>query len=178
MEKIAEGRTLWLLAGQALLRRGGAAAVKLHALAAETGLTTGSFYHHFSGMPEYLDQLAGFYGTEQAAAVLESVNDADPRARLRKLAGVARREEMGALDAAMRDWSGSNALAAQSVRRADRLLLRFVEAAFTELGYRGHEAQMRAHLLYAAGVARVTPPWKQPNRSVEAVLDVLAPRHR
>lgn len=176
MESTSEGRTLWLLAGQALLRRGGVGAVKLHALTAETGLTTGSFYHHFSSVSAYLEQLASFYGTEQAQAALDSVQDSDPRKRLRKLADVARREDMTALDAAMRDWSGSNATAAEAVERADHLLLRFIEAAFVDLGYRGREAQVRALLFYSSGVARVSPPWRANTKLLDAALDALAPR--
>lgn len=175
MESMAAGRTLWLLAGQALLRRGGAGSVKLYALAAETGLTTGSFYHHFGSVSEYLEQLASFYGTEQAQAALDSVQDNDPRKRLRKLAAVARREDMTTLDAAMRDWSGSNATAAEAVKRADHLLLRFIEAAFVDLGYRGRDAQVRAMMFYSSGVARVSPPWRSAATLVDRALDALAP---
>lgn len=175
MESTTDGRTLWLLAGQALLRRGGASSVKLHALTAETGLTTGSFYHHFTSVAEYLDQLASFYGTEQAKAALDLVQHADPRTRLRMLAAMAQREDMSALDAAMRDWSGSNATAAEAVQRADHLLLRFVEAAFVELGFRGRDAQVRAMMLYSSGVARVSPPWRRSKMLFDAALEALAP---
>jgi AcrR family transcriptional regulator len=171
----SEGRTLWLQAGQRLLRRGGASSVKLHSLTTELGLTTGSFYHHFASMTDYLEQLASFYGAEQARAVLDSIQHADPRERLRRLAAVARRDDMTTLDAAMRDWSGSNPTAAEAVRRADQLLLKFVESAFIELGFDRRDAQARAILLYSAGVARVSPPWKQNPKLLDAVLEALAP---
>jgi AcrR family transcriptional regulator len=171
----SEGRTLWLQTGQTLLRRGGASSVKLHDLTAELGLTTGSFYHHFASMTDYLEQLANFYGAEQAKAVLDSIQHENPRQRLRSLAALARSNDMTTLDAAMRDWSGSNSMAAESVRHADRLLLKFVESAFMELGFNQRDAQARAILLYSTGVARVSPPWKQNPKMFDAVLEVLAP---
>ncbi|MEY4391565.1 MAG: hypothetical protein RLZZ544_274 [Actinomycetota bacterium] len=171
----SDGRTLWLQTGQTLLRRGGASSVKLHSLTAELGLTTGSFYHHFANMTDYLEQLASFYGAEQARAVLDSIKNENPRERLRGLAAVARRDDMTTLDAAMRDWSGSNPVAAESVRQADQLLLRFVESAFMELGFNRRDAQARAILLYSTGVARVSPPWKQSPKMLDVVLEALAP---
>src|SRR5690349_14704974 len=110
-----KGRELWLLAGQELLRRGGIAAVKLQALTDELGLTTGSFYHHFGGMAEYLDELARYYGAEQVEQNVDSITETDPRGRLRRLATISRDDRMAPLDAAMRDWAGSNALARAAV---------------------------------------------------------------
>ena len=171
----AGGRELWLSAGQALLRRGGGGAVKLQALPEELGLTTGSFYHHFRGMPDYLDQLARHYGSDQPRESLALAEDPDPRVRLRKLHPLSLDERMGPLDAAMRDWAGNNPLAATAVRDADEILLQFIERAFLDLGYPRRAAQTRAMLLLSAGVARISPPWRVSAKVFDDVLDVLAP---
>ena len=171
-----KGRELWLLAGQELLRRGGAGSVKLRALSSQLGgLTTGSFYHHFSGMADYLDQLARHYGTDQPSRGLALVDDPDPRLRLRRLYEMSLDDRMGPLDAAMRDWAGSNSLAAQAVQDADGALLRFIERAFLDLGYPRREAQARAQLLFSAGTARITPPWRPHGRPFDEALAILAP---
>jgi AcrR family transcriptional regulator len=170
-----QGRERWLLAGQSLLRRGGVAAVKLQALTTELGLTTGSFYHHFAGMGPYLDELARYYGAEQVGHNLATITETEPRARLRRLAAISRDDRMGSLDAAMRDWAGSNPVAAEAVREADELLLRYVEQAFRDLGFSRRDAQLRALLLFSAGVARIHPPWRPAVRSIDDVLSVLAP---
>lgn len=174
IEPTATGRELWLGAGQELLRRGGVGAVKLRTLTAELGLTTGSFYHHFANMRMYLDDLARFYGADQVRANLELVGDRDPRERLLRLAAMARDRRMVPLDAAMRDWAGSNALAADAVRAADEHLMTFVAAAFVELGFTADQARLRAHLLQAIAVARVIPPWPA-SGDPAAILRVLAP---
>jgi AcrR family transcriptional regulator len=174
-EEAPSGRELWLTTGQLLLRRGGVVAVKLQALTDELGLTTGSFYHHFDGMKDYLDQLARFYGAAQVRQNLELVDDPDPRARLRHLGVIARTHRMVPLDAAMRDWAGSNPTAAASVKAADEHLVRFIARAFEDLGYPRREAQVRAQLLQSVGVARVIPPWKTIADDTELVLEILAP---
>jgi AcrR family transcriptional regulator len=168
-------REAWLDAGQALLRDGGIVAVKLDALTRTMGLTTGSFYNRFAGMKDYLDQLASFYGTDQVQANIQMADVDDPRERLRQLSRIARRERMRRLDAAMRDWAGSNAIAANAVRAADEQLLRFMARAFRDLGYPTRDAQLRAQMLLSFGVARVLPPWKNALIDGSRVLDILAP---
>ena len=175
MSGTSKGQEQWLAAGQELLRRGGVGAVRLQALTEELGLTTGSFYHHFSGMAEYLEQLAAYYGSDQPRSQLALVEDADPRVRLERLIALAGDERMVPLDAAMRDWAGSNEAAARAVRDADAYLLRFIERAFLDLGYGRREAQTRATLLFSAGVARISPPWRLGNKVFDEVLDILAP---
>ena len=150
--------------------------MKLQALTAELGLTTGSFYHHFSGMPDYLDALARYYGTEQVDQHIAGIDEDDARGRIRALAALSRDERMGPLDAALRDWAGGNAAAAEAVAQADAILLRYLERAFRDLGFARRDARLRALLLFSTGVARIHPPWTPAVRSVDDVLDVLAPR--
>ena len=175
MTDAPKGRDLWLAGGQELLRRGGIGAVKLQALTDELGLTTGSFYHHFHGMADYLDQLARHYGSDQPRIGLAAADDPDPRTRLHKLYALSLDDRMGPLDSAMRDWAGSNELAAQAVHDSDESLLRFIERAFLDLGYPERAAQTRAALLYSAGVARIRPPWRIGAHAFAETLEVLAP---
>ncbi|MEZ5217245.1 MAG: TetR/AcrR family transcriptional regulator [Ilumatobacteraceae bacterium] len=171
----SRGRDQWIEAGQELLRRGGIAAVKLHALTAELGLTTGSFYHHFSGMAEYLDALASAYGRAQVMRNLEGLDDPDPRVRLRRVIDFTRERRMLPLGAAMRDWAGSNPVAAEAVRSTDAELLRFLARAFEDLGYSRRSARLRAQLMVSSGVARVIPPWNATRSDAQELLDILAP---
>ncbi|MCB1249573.1 MAG: TetR family transcriptional regulator [Acidimicrobiales bacterium] len=171
----AASRTAWLLAGQDLLRAGGVRAVKLHALAARVGRTTGSFYHHFAGTDAYRDELARYFGAEQPAAMLGGIDEPDPRRRLRRLGRLDRDADMATLYAAMRAWGASDPVAAEAVRAADAALLAFVAEAFRDLGYATADARVRAELLFAIGVARLDTPWPPAAGSLRAVLEVLAP---
>lgn len=169
------GREQWLRAGQQVLRERGITGVKLQSLTAVLGLSTGSFYHHFSGMPQYLRELASYFGAEQLAASLASVQDRPPIERLRAIGRIARDDRMQPLHAAMRDWAAHDAGAADAVRAADEQLLRFVEQAFVDLGHDTDGARTRALLMFSVGVARVDPPWKVSGRILDDVLEVLAP---
>lgn len=170
---IPSGRERWLSAGQDLLRSGGIRAVKLDALTAATGLTSGSFYHHFASVEEFHTALARYYGTEQTSSLLERIVDDDPLDRLRTLEQLARDEIMRPLDAAMRDWAGSDPIAAAAVREADRELLTFVATNLEALGLSRGDARQRAVLLLAVGVARITPPWPQPPDAADRLLAFL-----
>lgn len=149
-------------------------AVKLGAMVHETGLTTGSFYHHFDGMAAFLDELARFYGAEQAEEMLATIDATDPRAALAELSRLARDERMAPLDAAMRDWAGSNDVAAAAVRSADEVLLRFMERALRQLGHDRADARVRAVVLLSTGVARVHAPWELPARTGDRIIDLVA----
>ena len=153
-----DGRTRWLLAGQALLRRGGVRAVKLDALCEESGLTTGSFYHHFRNAAAYRDALADYFGTDQVEAFLATADAPDPHDRIRQLVAIARDESMAPLDAAMRDWAGSDDRAAAAVRATDAALTAHLVAALRDMGHDEDAAAIRAFVLLATGATRVEPP--------------------
>lgn len=167
------GRERWLEAGQDLLREGGIPAVKLVSLTEATGLTTGSFYYHFSGMADYIDALARYYGAEQTKVHLDKLIDQDPRARLRGLSRIAQDRRMQPLDAAMRDWAGSSTSAAEAVAAADAALFAFVTDALEEIGHSRSQARIRAMMVLAMGTARLQPPWPLPSRWAAEVLDIV-----
>lgn len=165
-----DSRRAWLVAGQDLLRRGGFPAVKLAALCELTGRTTGSFYHHFPGMSEYLGELASFFGTEQPRTVLDRLAERPPAERLAELERLSVQLHMGALHRAMRDWATVNEPAAEAVRDADRVLLEFLRDALIELGITRPDAELRAEVVYALAVARIDPPWPRRSTTIDAVL--------
>jgi hypothetical protein len=52
----------------------------------------------------------------------------------------------------MREWARSDESVAESVRAADRRLLRAVRKAFLDYGFDADEADMRAKATFAAGI--------------------------
>ncbi len=167
------GRTAWLLAGQELLRDGGYRSVKLSALCERTGLTTGSFYHHFGGMSEYLTELASYFGSEQPRSTLDRLSDLAPDRRLRKLEKLSVELHMGALHRAMRDWATVDVTAAVAVNEADRVLLEFLRDAFAGMGLSRADAELRAEIVFSLAVTRLDTPWTRRSTSVQRVTDAL-----
>lgn len=172
-EAALRGRDLWLDAGQDLLRAGGVRTIKVRNIADHLGLTTGSFYHHFSGMQDFLDQLAAHFAVELRAG-LASADPVDPRERLRRLAALVLRHRIRPLDIAMRDWAMTSAAAAASVQAHDAQVLEFIERAFVDMGHPTDEARLRAHLLHAVTTARTASSWPDDDGMFDRIVDVLA----
>jgi len=162
-----------LLAGQELLRDGGYRSVKLSTLCERTGLTTGSFYHHFGGMSEYLTELASYFGSEQPRSTLDRLSELAPDRRLRKLEKLSVELHMGALHRAMRDWATVDATAAAAVSDADRVLLEFLRDAFVAMGVSRADAELRAEIVFALAVARLDTPWSRRSTSIQRVAEAL-----
>lgn len=169
----SSGKDVWLRAGQQLLRLGGLAAVKIKALQKETGLTTGSFYHHFANMEEYLDELAAYWGLDTPGHIAEVQHQPDARTRLVEVLAIAPREDLQRLDRAMRDWAGSDQRAADAVKRVDEALLTFCAEVFTDLGLDEMDARISAQAVIATSVARVTPPWPSIEDHLDRLLNIL-----
>jgi hypothetical protein len=156
-----------------MLRESGAASIKLIPLVVVAGKTSGSFYHHYVGVPEFLKDLAATYGTENAHAAIAQAASPDPATRLRKLNKVLQGRSFRPLDVAMRDWAGTNASAAEAVERFDAAIFAFIEEALVELGHDQRAARARAMLLFGIAVARMTPPWRGTAKSIDDAIDLL-----
>lgn len=163
----------WLIAGQKLMREGGVRAVKLSTLTDALSVTSGSFYHHFRNMEQYLDALAAFYGDAQPTEGLGLLDGRPPLARLQGLIELEEQQDMRRLDRAMRTWASEDPRAAAAVRSADARLLMFLEAAFRELGFDREQARARTYLMFAAGAANVYPPWPVSEAAQARMFELL-----
>lgn len=146
----------WLDAGQALLRARGIAGIKLAALTARLGVSTGSFYHHFPDFEQYLGALADHYTVDRVMRDLEAATAAGETGPVERLQRLARRSVQAGtfeLDRAMRIWATMDRRAEAAVRRSEALVLEFIGQAFVDLGFDAGEASLRARVLLSANVA-------------------------
>jgi AcrR family transcriptional regulator len=58
---VASSKRDWLDWSLDILAEEGVQAIRLERLLASVGLTKGSFYHHFGGMPAYRKALAAYF---------------------------------------------------------------------------------------------------------------------
>lgn len=147
----------WLEAGQARLRREGLKGLKLRALAADLGVSTGSFYHHFTDLRAFEQALADYFAAAQIAEVVDdpAVLALPPLERIRELIAFVLRNEMSRLALAMRAWGESSARAKAAVRAHDRTVTAFLTDALVEIGFDAEEAAVRAFALIAFGHAHI-----------------------
>ncbi|MFO1079126.1 MAG: TetR/AcrR family transcriptional regulator [Reyranellaceae bacterium] len=147
----------WIAAGQEVLCEVGIAGLRLSALTRRLEVSTGSFYHHFADMDEFLAALARHYDEADVRSILAraSAGASGPLSRIRRLAAISLDSPIFRLDRAMRVWATSDERAAASVSAAEKLVLAFLVAAFEELGFACDDAALRAHLLLSANVALI-----------------------
>ena len=148
----------WILAGQDMLRKEGIAGLKLSALTAKLGVSTGSFYHHFADFEQYLGAVAEFFSADRVQGVIDQtmINNPDPVTRIRRLAKLSLEDHTFKLDAAMRIWATMDERAAVTVERSERLVLAFLARAFEDLGFSPAEAVLRARILLSVNIARAS----------------------
>lgn len=160
---VREGRLAardWIAAGQALLREQGISAVKLAALTGRLGVSTGSFYHHFTDFETYLGALAQSYSLERVMEDLAEASKAADRSPVDRLQSLARQSLKAGtfeLDRAMRVWATMDPRAEAALRRAESTVLAFVGQAFRDLGFDRAEAELRARVLLSANVSPLIP---------------------
>lgn len=145
----------WVEAGRELLREQGISAIKLAALTRRLGVSSGSFYHHFSDFEQYLGALADSYTVDRVQGDLAAATSGGAAGPIERLQRLARRSVQAGtfeLDRAMRIWASMDPRAEAAVVRAEALVLAFVAQAFGELGYDAAEAVLRARILLSANV--------------------------
>lgn len=158
-------RQQWLAAGLEALRRGGAGEVRVERLAADLGITKGSFYWHFRGRGELLDALLEYWAREMTDLELERVAalGGGLAARLLALAQDVLEKGLGRFDPAIRTWARQDRKVAAAVAHVDRRRMRALAGFFADGGFSAAEARARARLFYAflLGEPQVRAPGRE-----------------
>jgi AcrR family transcriptional regulator len=159
-------KTQWLRAGLDALRKGGVAEVRVERLAADLGITKGSFYWHFRDRGELLDALLEYWSLEMTDAEfarIQALRGGLAR-RLLALAEDVLEKGVGRYDPAIRAWARADRKVAAAVGRVDRRRLRALAQFFLESGCGAGEARTRARLFYTflLGEPQVRAPAREP----------------
>jgi AcrR family transcriptional regulator len=166
----------WLRAGLEALRKGGVAAVRVERLAADLGVTKGSFYWHFRDRGALLDALLEFWSREMTDAEFERIQAlrAGLAARLLALAQDVLEKGMGRYDPAIRGWARTDRKVAAAVAQVDRRRVRALTGFFEEGGFSAAEARTRARLFYTflLGEPQVRAPAREPSE-LERMVRIL-----
>jgi AcrR family transcriptional regulator len=172
----------WIQAGFAIIAEDGLQALKVDRLCDRLGVTKGSFYWHFEGMPSYRTALVQAWGElrDQDRAALDDMTGVPPRERLSGMMSSLVSPRHWTLERAMREWARSDQSVAASVRAADRRLLRAVRQAFLDYGFADDEADFRASATFAAGIGFLhlsgANPSPRDTALGERLLDVMLAR--
>ncbi|MEZ5995794.1 MAG: TetR/AcrR family transcriptional regulator [Hyphomonadaceae bacterium] len=142
----------WISGARNLLIEGGVAQVRLEPLASRLGVTTGSFYWHFSGRDDLLAALLDDW-TETNTQSFVRVTANDETGAEEMFAAfidvwVRQRGFSPAYDAAVREWARTAPDVASMVRQVDRKRIGLLRSIFLRLGYDDDRAEVRARIMY------------------------------
>jgi AcrR family transcriptional regulator len=140
----------WVVAGLESLRKGGVGEVRVERLAADLGITKGSFYWHFRNRGELLEALLEHWAREMTDWEFERIQAmrAGLGARLQALAEDVLEKGMGRYDPAIRAWARTDRKVAAAVGQVDRRRVRALSGFFEEAGFSPADARTRARLFY------------------------------
>jgi AcrR family transcriptional regulator len=140
----------WVVAGLESLRKGGVGEVRVERLAAELGITKGSFYWHFKNRGDLLGAVLEYWAREMTDVEFERIRAmrAGLGGRLQALAEDVLEKGMGRYDPAIRAWARTERKVAAAVGQVDRRRVRALSGFFEEGGFSAAEARTRARLFY------------------------------
>ena len=172
-------KSLWVAAALEAMRRGGIAAVRIERLAADLGITKGSFYWHFRERDELLEALLEYWSREMTDVEFERIRaiPMDLAGRLLALAGDVLDRGMGRYDPAIRAWARSDRKVAAEVAQVDRRRVRALTKVFEEGGFSAAAARIRARLFYTflLGEPQVRAPRRESGELERMVAVLIAP---
>jgi AcrR family transcriptional regulator len=142
----------WLRAALDIMVDDGIEGVKIHRLCERLGVTKGSFYWHFVDLDAFLGELARRWADEGDRLHGSIPATDDPAQDLLRAMQTFSDPRNRNLARAMRDWAHRDARAREAIRRSDEALLTRVAAMLQSIGFDPAQAELRAKILFYAGV--------------------------
>lgn len=144
----------WIKAGFELLTEGGPNALRIGRLCERLNVTKGSFYWHFADIQAYRAALVDAWGAmrDEDRRRFVDMHQVPPRERLAAMMAALVDPDHWRVERVMRVWALSDERVADSIRHSDRRVLKAVRQAFADAGFEPVDADLRAAVLFAAGV--------------------------
>lgn len=148
-------RNDWIKAGQQMLIKSGIDSVRVETLAQNIGITRGSFYHHFKGRNELLQEILLDWKSRATDQVIRRLKNTHypPKQQLAIIFNLPTRgdsaKEAADFELAIRAWARRDKMARKMMEEVDQFRLNYIEELIVSLGYSEKEAAQRAFLLYS-----------------------------
>ena len=138
----------WLEAGLQTLSSFGIAALTVEGLAKSLGISKAGFYWHFKNRDDMLRQLLDHWAHEITEVITSNpdILALKPKARLIRTAEMIHDSELTRYEIAIRQWALQDKEATRAVKNSNRLRLDFIRTAFSELGFKGEDLEIRTML--------------------------------
>lgn len=142
-------REAWLREGLSVLTELGIDGLTIETLSRRLRITKGSFYHHFTGRGEYVQELLKYWESENTLKISRLAGEIeDPLERIRELIRATSRLPYEP-EVAVRAWALRDPLVKAYQKRVDRLRLEHLEQVHLLLTGDRDRARVGACLAYA-----------------------------
>ena len=147
----------WLKAALVLCEKG-IDAVKVAPLAADMGVTTGSFYWHFKNRRELLEALLEYWEREMTEVAIEAAKrfTDSPKDRILSLMEGVTAGNLARYDLPIWHWAQSDAKARHVFNRVLKKRFEFAAWMFTQAGFSAEQADARGRLMVTYMMAEAT----------------------
>lgn len=142
----------WVHAALDVMVDEGIGGVRIPRLCERLGATKGSFYWHFADLDAFLTEVARVWAEEGAQLPGSLDGEADPDQRLLLAMRLFTDPRTRSLARAMRDWAERDERARTAIHKSDEAIFEQVKATLRGRGFADDEAEVRAKVLYYAGV--------------------------
>lgn len=136
-------------------------AVKIAPLAADMGVTTGSFYWHFKNRQELLDALLDYWESEMTDAAISAARRyaASPAERILYVMETVMAGNLARYDLAIWHWARSDPDANRVFKRVLKKRFSFAAWMFSEAGFSRQQAEIRGRMMvvYMMGESTLVP---------------------
>jgi len=162
-KSMVEGKTKrlsredWLQAALDLCEKG-IDAVKVAPLAADMGVTTGSFYWHFKNRRELLESLLEYWEQEMTDVAIEAAKrfTDSPKDRILSLMEAVTTGNLARYDLPIWHWAQSDAKARRVFNRVLKKRFEFAAWMFSQAGFSREQAETRGRMMVAYMMAEAT----------------------
>jgi AcrR family transcriptional regulator len=138
-------REAWLEKALASLASAGHAPLRVGAIAAQLGVTKGSFYHHFENRADFVRSIVDYWEqkyTRDIASNLVANNEAPEEWLWALIEGVAE-SRLTRFDVAIRAWASHDQEVRKLVARADKFRMTYVRSIFSAMGFKDSDLEAR-----------------------------------
>jgi AcrR family transcriptional regulator len=150
----------WLKAALDMCEKG-INAVKVAPLAADLGVTTGSFYWHFKNQRELLEALLDYWEREMTDTAIEAARQftGSPSDRILDLMALVMTSKFARYDLAILHWAQSDAKTRRVFNRVLKKRFEFAAWMFAQAGFSDEQAEIRGRMMviYMMGESTLIP---------------------
>ena len=154
------GRDDWLKAALALCK-GGIDGVMVAPLAANLGVTTGSFYWHFKNRQELLEALLNYWEHELTDTAINAANryEGSPTDRILFVMEAVMINGLAHFDLPIWQWAQTDTIANRVFKRALKKRFSYATRMFSEAGFSRKQAEIRGRMMviYMMGESTLSP---------------------